>query len=168
MGRNITALIVLAAAPTERDDSTTVTVVRLSHWAGASMDSEIASEQPVVLVIAPTPRSDPHDHSNTLTQAGFRVVTFTHDQASVPGVLRLGPRIIVAELADGESRAMFDLLRLFKTHQSVRHIPVIVYGIALTAGEIETIARVGAMWLQLEPTDGFKLVGAVRGVLRAA
>jgi hypothetical protein len=131
------------------------------------MDSEIASGQPIVLVIVPTIQSDAHDHTQTLTQAGFRVVPFTHEQASAPGVLRLGPRIIVAELADGESRAMFDLLRLFKTHPLVRHIPVIVYGVALTAAEIETIARVGAMWLQLEPTDGFKLVGAVRGVLRA-
>jgi DNA-binding NarL/FixJ family response regulator len=132
---------------------------------GNSMPDRTSLQQPVVLQITPQPDERVHDHAAILASAGFHVITHTHDQSSVKAVLRLAPRIVVAELADGGRETMFDLVQQLKA--SARHIPVIVYGVGLTAVEIETIARAGAMWLQLEPTDGFKLVGAVRGVLRA-
>ena len=47
-------------------------------------------------------------------------------------------------------------------------MPSLLASRGLTADEIEKTANAGAMWLQLEPTDGYKLLGAVRGVLRAA
>jgi hypothetical protein len=40
--------------------------------------------------------------------------------------------------------------------------------VGLSAEDIERAARGGAMWLQLEPSDGLKLVAAIRGVLNAA
>jgi hypothetical protein len=45
---------------------------------------------------------------------------------------------------------------------------VIVYGHGLNPEDIERAARGGAMWVQLEPSDGLKLVAAVHGVLAAA
>jgi hypothetical protein len=50
----------------------------------------------------------------------------------------------------------------------MRSPPVIVYGYGLSAEEIEHAARAGALWLQLEPSDGTKLVAAIRGVLAAS
>jgi len=125
------------------------------------------SHQPLVLVIRHEQQAPNHDHKAILGKAGFQVVSHTHEEASVAEVLRMAPRIIVAELGSGGSEAMFSLVRRLKAHQLARHIPLIVYGIGLTADEIETTAHAGAMWLQLEPADGYKLLGAIRGVLRA-
>ena len=131
------------------------------------MDSPPLS-QPVVLLVTPEKQARNHDHTTMLTKAGFNVVNHTHEEASVTEIVRLEPRIIIAELGEGGSEAMFELVRRVKAHQFGRHFPVIVYGVGLTADEIETTAHAGAMWLQLEPTDGYKLLGAVRGELRAA
>lgn len=78
----------------------------------------------------------------------------------------LQPSIIVAEL-DGASNLTFELVDTLQAHALARHIPMIVYGFGLTPDQIEATARAGAMWLQLEPLDGYKLLGAVRGVLAA-
>jgi len=142
-----------------------VTVAFIRRSSGDGMPDETSLQQPVVFQISPQTDTRVHDHAAMLASAGFHVITHTHDQSSVKEVLRLGPRIVLAELAEGERETMFDLVRQLKA--TARHIPVIVYGVGLTAGEIEATARAGAMWLQLEPTDGVKLVAAVRGVLRA-
>jgi DNA-binding response OmpR family regulator len=126
------------------------------------------SQQPIVLLVTPEKQARSHDHTAILSKAGFQVVNHTHEAASVAEIVRLEPRIIIAELGEGGRDAMFNLVRRVKAHQFGRHIPLIVYGVGLTADEIETTAHAGAMWLQLEPTDGYKLLGAVRGVLRAA
>lgn len=130
--------------------------------------STTTSQHPVVLLITPLQPPPAHDHTAVLAKSGFTVVNHTHEDASVPEVLRLDPRIIVAELGDGGREGMFNMVRRLKAHPTVRHIPLIVYGVGLTADEIEATAYAGAMWLQLEPTDGYKLLGAIRGVLRAA
>ena len=124
--------------------------------------------QSLVLLVTPEKQSGNHDHTAILSKAGFHVVNHTHEGASVSEIVRLEPRIIIAELGEGGSDAMFNLVRRVKADPFGRHIPLIVYGVGLTADEIETTAHAGAMWLQLEPTDGYKLLGAVRGVLRAA
>jgi DNA-binding response OmpR family regulator len=125
------------------------------------------SQQPVVLVITPV-KPQQHDHTKILSQSGFQVLNYAHEDATVSEVLRLEPRIIIAELGDDGREATFNLVRRLKAHQLARHIPLIVFGGGLTAAEIETTAHAGAMWLQLEPTDGYKLLGAIRGVLRVA
>ena len=132
---------------------------------GTSALSAVASF-PVVLLIAP---GDPHhDHTRILADAGFRIITQSRDDASVKDIIDLDPRIVIAELSDGAGTdAIFNLVRRLKAHHMARHIPLIVYGTGLTADQIETTAHAGAMWLQLEPRDGYKLLAAVRGVLRA-
>ena len=128
---------------------------------------ETTTSQPIVLLITPLKPPPAHDHTAVLKKSGFTVVNHTHEDASVPEILSLDPRIIVAELGDGGRVAMFDMVRRLKAHPTVRHIPLIIYGVGLTADEIEATAHAGAMWLQLEPTDGYKLLAAIRGVLRA-
>lgn len=129
---------------------------------------ESRSQNPVVLLITPTKPPPAHDHTAILGKAGFQILNHTHEDASVTEVLRLDPRIIAAELGAGGREGMFNMIRRLKAHPTVRHIPLIVYGVGLTADEIEATAHAGAMWLQLEPSDGYKLLGAIRGVLRAS
>ena len=42
---------------------------------------------------------------------------------------------------------------------------MIVYGDGLSAADIERATTMGALWLQLEPADGTKLVAATQAVL---
>ena len=133
------------------------------------MDENTPSSHPIVLLISPEIASTPHhDHTAILASAGYHIVAQGPAEASVAEVLRLHPRIIAAEMGEGGREGMFNLVRRLKAHPLARHIPLIVYGVGLTADEIEATAHAGAMWLQLEPKDGFKLLGAVRGILRAA
>ena len=120
----------------------------------------------VLLVTSATP-PHLHDHTTVLANAGFKVLNHPYDEASIGDVIRLEPHIIVAELDNGASEGMFNFVRRLKADPIARDIPIIVYGVGLTADEIEKTAHAGAMWLQLEPKDGFKLLGAIRGVLRA-
>ena len=52
-------------------------------------------------------------------------------------------------------------------HYGVR-FPCIVYGHSLDAHDIETAARAGALWLELAPADGARLLAAARGLVAAA
>ena len=131
-----------------------------------SMESTTPGPSPLVLLIVPPDAH--HQHATILTAAGFRVVSQGDDEATVQSVLDLVPRIIVAELNGTSTDPMFGLVHRLKDDKRAREIPLIVYGIGLTANQIEQTARAGAMWLQLEPKDGYKLLGAVRGVLSAA
>src|SRR5688572_23885375 len=117
----------------------------------------------LVLLLTPT-QPHKHDHTAVLTKEGYRVQVHTHSEASVTEILRLDPAVVIAELGDEGRAGMFELVQRLKEHKLTRHIPLIVYGVGLTAGEIESTARAGAMWLQLEPRDGYKLLGAIRGV----
>ncbi len=55
-----------------------------------------------------------------------------------------------------------------KTRPGPIPVPMIVYGYGLSAADTERAATIGALWLQLVPTDGTKLAAATRGVLTAA
>lgn len=127
------------------------------------MKSVTPGTSPLVLLIVPPDAH--HQHTAILTAAGFRVLSQTDNEATVQSVLDLVPEIIVAELSGARTDPMFDLVHRLKDDVRARDIPLIVYGIGLTAAQIEQTAHAGAMWLQLEPCDGYKLLGAVRGVL---
>ena len=129
------------------------------------MQSATVGTAPTVLLIVPPDAH--HKHSAILTAAGFRVVSQADDEATVRSVLDLKPKIIAAELNGTSTDPMFGLVHRLKSDQRARAIPLIVYGIGLTADQIEKTAHAGAMWLQLEPCDGYKLLAAVRGVLSA-
>ena len=78
------------------------------------------------------------------------------------------PAIIAIELDGERSAGALELApRLRADGARTMSIPVIVYGHRLSAADIERVATGGAMWLQLEPSDGPKLVAAIRGVLAA-
>ena len=119
---------------------------------------------PLVLLIVPSETR--HKHAAILTAAGYMVESQSEPESTVRRVLDLQPNIIVAEL-NGASDVTFKLVRTLQGHTLARRIPMIVYGFGLTSQQIEATARAGAMWLQLEPLDGYKLLGAVRGVLSA-
>ena len=127
------------------------------------MESATLGTSPLVLLIVPPDAH--HQHTAILTAAGFRVVSQADNEATVQSVLDLIPKIIVAELSGNGADPMFGLVHRLKDDPRARDIPLIVYGIGLTADQIEQTAHAGAMWLQLEPCDGYKLLAAVRGVL---
>jgi hypothetical protein len=128
-----------------------------------TLESVTLGTSPLVLLIVPPDAH--HQHAAILTAAGFRVVSQADDEATVQSVLDLVPGIIVAELSGSRTDPMFGLVHRLKDDLRARDIPLIVYGIGLTADQIEQTAHAGAMWLQLEPCDGYKLLAAVRGVL---
>ena len=126
------------------------------------MSSDTSS--PLVLLVVSSDIK--HRHAAILAADGFRVATQTEPESTVRAIMKMEPSIIVAEL-DSASDVTLVLVRTLHQHALARYIPMIVYGFGLTPEQIESTARSGAMWLQLEPSDGYKLLGAVRGVLAA-
>ncbi len=128
------------------------------------MEAETAP--PVVLLIEP---SEPkHQHADLLTQAGFRVASAPLDEVMSGFVTDVKPAIIAVELDADRAQDVLHLAQRVHTEWRLRDTPVIVYGHGLSAEDIEHAARAGALWLQLEPSDGNKLVAAIRGVLAAS
>lgn len=131
------------------------------------MATESPSGPPVVRLVEP---SDPkHQHTEMLTRAGFRVVRSPAHEVTVQRMQDVKPAIIAVELDGSGSRDALDLAPRLRAEARplAIPIPVIVYGHGLSAPDIECAATGGAMWLQLEPSDGAKLVAAIRGVLIA-
>ena len=137
------------------------------EYAEAAMATKPAAPSPVVLLLEP---SDPdHHHAEMLTGAGFRVVSLPAHELTERAVKDVKPAIIAVELDGASSRDALDLApRLHGAAPRGEPIPVIVYGHGLSAPDIERAVTGGAMWLQLEPADGAKLLAAIRGVLTAA
>jgi len=124
-----------------------------------------ATTAPLVLLIEP---SNPiHQHAQHLAGAGFVVATLPLEEV-MSGFVAVQPAVIAVELDPERPEDVFKLAWRLRADQPMRAIPVIVYGHGLSADDIERAARGGAMWLQLEPADGNKLVAAIRGVLAAA
>jgi hypothetical protein len=132
------------------------------------MAKEPAISPPVVLLVEP---SEPkHKHAELLMRAGLRVVQLPPHEVNSRLLDEVKPAIIAAELDGSQQSDALDLASRLSEDARPRSmpIPVIVYGHGLRAEDIEAAARGGAMWLQLEPSDGLKLVAAIRGVLAAA
>jgi len=124
------------------------------------------SSVPLVVLIK---SEDGHDeHAEALSRSGFQVMRVPARGASVPDILDQSPNVIAIELRSTETAHVFDLVRRFRESPKARLIPVVVYGHHLRVDDIEAAARAGALWLQLEPTDGARLAAAARGLVAAA
>ena len=132
------------------------------------MATEPASSAPLVL-LAESAHAE-HHHGEMLTRAGFRVVTLPVREVMPPLIRDVKPAIIAIEFDGSQPSDALDLAPRLRADPRPRAIPipVIVYGYGLSAPDIERAATGGAMWVQLEPSDGVKLVAAIRGVLTAA
>jgi hypothetical protein len=129
---------------------------------------EPASSAPLVL-LAESDHAE-HHHLEILTRAGFRVVRLPVDELTSTLIRDVKPAIIAVELDGSRQGDALDLAPRLRRDARPRAIPIpiIVYGHGLSPADIEAAATGGAMWLQLEPSDGAKLVAAIRGVLAAA
>lgn len=132
------------------------------------MAKEPAISPPVVVLVEPSDAK--HKHAELLTRAGLRVVQLPRHEINSRLLDEVKPAIIAAELDGSGQGDVLDLAPRLRDDARPRSmpVPVIVYGHGLSAADIERAARGGAMWLQLEPSDGQKLVAAIRGVLTAA
>lgn len=82
-------------------------------------------------------------------------------------VLEQAPAVVAAELK-GDGSTTLSLARRFRQTPEARLIPFIIYGHELRARDIQEAARAGALWLQMETTDGARLIAAVRGLIAAS
>lgn len=132
------------------------------------MATEPTISSPVVLLVEPS--APKHHHAEMLTRAGFRVIGLPPHEIDSRLMKDVKPAIIAVELDGERSADALDLAPRLREEARLRSVPVpvIVYGHGLSAADIERAARGGVMWLQLEPSDGAKLVAAIRGVLTAA
>jgi CheY-like chemotaxis protein len=124
------------------------------------------ADQPLVLLVEP--KGAQHAHSDVVRRAGFRVAIIAAHEFDVARVLAQSPAVIAAELDGSGSVATLGLARQFRQNPQGRPIPFIVFGQHLRNSDIEDIARAGALWLQLGPADGARLVAAVRGLIAAS
>ena len=110
-----------------------------------------------------------HHHAEILARAGLRVIRLPAHEVTSALMRDVKPAIIAIEFDGLQPNDGLDLAPRLRADARPRAIPipVIVYGHGLSAADIERAATGGAMWLQLEPSDGTKLVAAIRGVLAA-
>lgn len=121
---------------------------------------------PLVVLIEPPHRR--HHHADTLSRAGFQVVQVAAQDTGVESILGQRPSLVAAELVPTDSAPTWAFVRRFREDPATRFIPLIVFGDHLRLEDIEAAARSGALWLQLEPSNGARLVAAARGLVAAA
>ena len=97
-------------------------------------------------------------HAQFLAQAGYRVSSIGGEHINVADVLQQQPAVIAAELDHSGLIGTLNLAKQFRENPQGRLIPFIIYGHELRPHDIENAARAGALWLQIEPTDGARLV----------
>ena len=124
-------------------------------------------QQSLVLIVEPKDAGN-HSHTDFLVRAGFRVESVAPEEADIARVLERRPAVVAAELDGRGALPTLNLARRFRENPQARLIPFIIYGHQLRPQDIEEAARAGALWLQLEPADGARLVAAVRGVIAAS
>ena len=129
--------------------------------------SRLAPIQSLVLLVEPNGTRN-EAHRAALADAGFRVVSVGTEAIDIADILHQRPAVVAAELDGPGSVATLNLAKKFRQDARTRPIPFIIYGHHLQPQDIEETARVGALWLQLEPRDGARLVAAVRGLIRAS
>lgn len=87
----------------------------------------------------------PHHHADTMSQAGFRVVSMSAHDAKVSDVLDHAPGVVAVELSAAGPAHTWEFVRRFRQQAVARLIPCIVYGHRLQNDDIETAARAGAL-----------------------
>jgi CheY-like chemotaxis protein len=130
------------------------------------MRAHAEPSSPVVVLIEA--EHGEHHHGEMLSRAGFGVVSIPTQKASVDLVLEHTPDIVAAELTPSHEASTLEFVRRFRERPETRLVPFVVYGHSLRAQDIEAAARAGALWLQLEPSDGARLIAAARGLVAAA
>jgi CheY-like chemotaxis protein len=124
------------------------------------------TRQPLVVLVETTDARN-QQHSESLTRAGFRVSLIQAEEVEIARVLKQRPAVIAAELDGAGVATTLNLARRFRETPE-RLIPFVIFGHQLRPQDIEDAARTGALWLQLEPIDGARLVAAVRGLVAAS
>jgi hypothetical protein len=109
-----------------------------------------------------------HHHAEIALRAGFRVVSVLAQEASAAHIVDQAPSVVGVELSSTNPGQTWEFVRRFRQISEARLIPCLIYGHHLQADDIETAARAGALWLQLEPSDGARLIAAARGLVAAA
>jgi len=123
--------------------------------------------QSLVLLVVPRGVRNRH-HAETLARAGYRVSSVAAETVTIGDVLQQRPAVIAAELEHSGLEGTLSLAKRFRENPQALLIPFIIYGHQLRPEDIEDAARAGALWLQIEPTDGARLVAAVRGLIAAS
>jgi hypothetical protein len=125
------------------------------------------ANQPLVLLVEPKGTRNPK-HAGELMRAGFRVMSVASEDVDIVAVLEQGPAVVAAQLDGSGSSSTLNLARRFRQTPQARLIPFVIYGHELRPGDIEEAARIGALWVQVEPGDGARLVAVARGLIRAS
>jgi CheY-like chemotaxis protein len=121
------------------------------------------------LVLLVVPRGVPNQqHAETLVRAGYRVSSVAADNIDIADLLQQRPAVVAAELDHSGLVGTLNLAKRFRENPQARLIPIIIYGHELRPEDIDNAARAGALWLQVEPGDGARLVAAVRGLIAAS
>jgi len=123
--------------------------------------------QSLVLLVEP-PGARTQRHADFLARAGYRVSSVAAENIDIAEVLQQRPAVIAAGLEHSGLVRTLNLAKRFRENPQARLIPFIIYGHELRPRDIEDAARAGALWLQIEPTDGARLVAAVRGLIAAS
>ena len=121
----------------------------------------------LVLLIEPRPDGNPR-HAESLVRAGYRVSSVAAQNIDIGHLLQQRPAVIAAELDHSGLVGTLNLAKRLRENPRGRLIPFVIYGHELRPREIEDAARAGALWLQIEPPDGARLVAAVRGLIAAS
>jgi hypothetical protein len=90
------------------------------------------------------------------------------EEVDIAGVLEQGPAVVAAQLDGSGASSTLNLAHRFRQTPQALLIPFVIYGHELRPGDIEDAARIGALWVQLEPSDGARLVAVVRGLIRTS
>jgi len=133
----------------------------------ASRHPRDGDTQSLVLLVEPRGVRNQR-HAEFLAQAGYRVSSVAGEHIHIADVLQQRPAVIAAALDRSGLMGTLDLAKRFRENPQGRLIPFIIYGHELRPQDIESAARAGALWLQIEPTDGARLVAAVRGLIAAS
>jgi DNA-binding NarL/FixJ family response regulator len=128
------------------------------------MEVEADRGAPVVLLVEP-PSCD-REHLWLLSRNGFHVVSTSDDARGIQTLIgELRPDVVAIEANSRRNRAL-PLVRGLRRTAGPR-FPIVVYGTQLNMRAISHVVRAGALWVEIGPSDGWKLEAAIRGVLAA-
>ena len=105
------------------------------------------SRRPLLLV-SPTDR---HCDAARLRRAGHRVITTSQVQSTMQQMLDAAPCAIWVELVPSLAEETLEFVSQLAMRARFRHIPVMVYGTAATALQMEEVAAMGVA--RVHPTD---------------
>ena len=128
------------------------------------MELEAGRGAPIVLLVEPPSRN--REHLWLLSRNGFRVVSTCDDARCIHTLMgELHPDVVAIEASSRRQRPL-PLVRGLRRTAGPR-FPIVVYGTHLNMRAIGHVVRAGALWVEIGPSDGWKLEAVIRGVLAA-